>query len=97
MHLILSTPHSISCIFIADMSILVLYSHGGKKYPTYKKKRRKSNWTGHILRRNCLLKHVTEGKIEGRIEVKGRQGRRRKKLLMTLRKQEVTGNWKRKH
>jgi len=25
-------------------------------------KRRKANWTGHILRRNCLLKHVTEGK-----------------------------------
>jgi hypothetical protein len=26
---------------------------------------RKANWIGHILRRNCLLKHVTEGKIEG--------------------------------
>jgi hypothetical protein len=24
-------------------------------------KRRKANWTGHILRRNCLLKHVIEG------------------------------------
>jgi hypothetical protein len=24
-------------------------------------KRRKANWIGHILRRNCLLKHVTEG------------------------------------
>jgi hypothetical protein len=31
-------------------------------------KRRKANWIGHILRRNCLLKHVIEGKIEGRIE-----------------------------
>jgi len=28
--------------------------------------RRKANWIGHILRRNCLLKHVIEGKIEGR-------------------------------
>jgi hypothetical protein len=27
-------------------------------------KRRKANWIGHILRRNCLLKHVIEGKIE---------------------------------
>ena len=27
-------------------------------------KRRKTNWIGHILRRNCLLKHVNEGKIE---------------------------------
>jgi hypothetical protein len=26
-------------------------------------KRRKANWTGHTLRRNCLLNHVTEGKI----------------------------------
>jgi hypothetical protein len=27
-------------------------------------KRRKANWFGHSLRRNCLLKHVIEGKIE---------------------------------
>jgi hypothetical protein len=27
-------------------------------------KRRKANWIGHILRRNCLLKHVIEGKIK---------------------------------
>jgi replicative superfamily II helicase len=41
-------------------------------------KRRKANWIGHSLRRNCLLKHVTEEKIEGRIEVTGRRRRRRK-------------------
>jgi hypothetical protein len=35
-------------------------------------KRRKTNWIGHILRRNCLLKHGMEGKMEGRMEVKGR-------------------------
>jgi hypothetical protein len=29
-------------------------------------KGRKANWIGHILRKNCLLKHFTEGKIEGR-------------------------------
>jgi hypothetical protein len=29
--------------------------------------RRKANWFGHIMRRNCLLKHVIEGKIEGSI------------------------------
>ena len=28
---------------------------------------RKTNWLGHILRRNCVLKHVTKGNIEGRI------------------------------
>jgi hypothetical protein len=25
----------------------------------------KANWIGHILRRNCLLQRVTEGKIQG--------------------------------
>jgi hypothetical protein len=39
---------------------------------------------GHILRRNCLLKEVTEGKIKWRIEVTRRRGRRRKKLLDDL-------------
>jgi hypothetical protein len=37
-------------------------------------KRRKTNWIGNILRRNCHLKHVIEGKIEGGIEVTGRKG-----------------------
>ena len=36
-------------------------------------RKRKANWIGHILRRNCLLKQVIEGKIEGRIEVTGRR------------------------
>jgi hypothetical protein len=47
-------------------------------------KRRKANWIGHILRRNCLLKHVIGGKLEGRIEMTGRRGRRRKQLLDDL-------------
>jgi hypothetical protein len=46
--------------------------------------RRKANWIGHILRRNCLLKHVIEGKLEGRIEMTGERGRRRKQLLDDL-------------
>ena len=28
-------------------------------------KRRKSNWIDHILRTNCRLKHIIEGKVEG--------------------------------
>ena len=35
-------------------------------------KRRKANWIGHILRVNCLLQRVTEGKIQGGVEVTGR-------------------------
>ena len=45
---------------------------------------RKANWVGHILRRNCLLKHVIEGKIEREMEVARRRGRRRKTLLDNL-------------
>jgi hypothetical protein len=41
------------------------------------------------LCRYCLLKHVTEGKIEGTIEVTGRRGRRGKQLLDVTR-----GYWK---
>jgi hypothetical protein len=53
---------------------------------------RKANWIGHMLRRNCLLSHIIEGKI---IETR-RPGRRRKQLLMTWRKQEDTQSWRRK-
>ena len=49
-------------------------------------KRRKANWIGHILSRNCLLKHVTEGKRKGRIKVIRRRERRRKLLLDDLTK-----------
>ena len=43
-------------------------------------RKRKANWIGHILRRNCLLKQVIEGKIKREVEVT----RRRKKLLDDL-------------
>jgi hypothetical protein len=46
--------------------------------------KRKANWIGHILRRNCLLQHVIEAKITDEIEVTGRRGRRRRKLLDDL-------------
>jgi hypothetical protein len=38
--------------------------------------KRKANWIGHILRRNCLLQRVIEGKIKEGIEVTRRRGRR---------------------
>ena len=47
-------------------------------------RKRKASWTSHILRRNCLLQHVIEGKIKGQIEVTRRRERRRKKLLDDL-------------
>jgi hypothetical protein len=42
--------------------------------------RRKANWIGHILRRNCLLHDAIEGQMT---EVKG-VGRRRTQLLDDL-------------
>jgi len=46
--------------------------------------KRKADWIGHILRRNCLPQQVIEGNIKGGIEVTGRRGRRHRKLLDDL-------------
>ena len=55
---------------------------GRDEFPTENRK------IGHILHTKCLLKHVIEGKIVGRIEVTGRRGRRREKLLNGLKGKE---------
>jgi hypothetical protein len=47
-------------------------------------RKRKANWIGHVLHRNCLLQRVIEGNIKGGLEVTGRRGRRRRKLLDDL-------------
>jgi hypothetical protein len=41
-------------------------------------------WIGHILHRNCFLKHIIEGNREEGIEVTGSQGIRCKQLLDDL-------------
>jgi len=53
-------------------------------------KRRKTNWIGHVLFRNCLLTHVAEGKIEGT----KRRRRIRKHPLDVLNGEEC--RWRRK-
>jgi hypothetical protein len=58
----------------------ITQSQGVEEYPT-RNTIRKANWIGQILRRNFILKHVIEGKIEGRMEVMGRRGRRCKELM----------------
>jgi hypothetical protein len=60
-------------------------------------KRRKANWIGHILRRNCLLKHVIEGKLEGSTEMAGGRGRRRKQLLDELKEKRRYWKLKEEH
>jgi hypothetical protein len=62
--------------------------HGVKKERNIlHKKTRKTNWSCHIVRRNCLLIHVIKGKIEGR----RRRRRRLKQLLKFL--TEMRGYW----
>ena len=46
--------------------------------------KRKKDCTGNILHRNSFLKHIIARKIEERIEVVERRGRRRKQLLDDL-------------
>jgi hypothetical protein len=41
----------------------------------------KANFIGHILCRNCLLQQIIEGKIKEVMEVTGRRGGRRRKLV----------------
>jgi hypothetical protein len=50
----------------------VLHRVKGERNILHTAKRRKANWIGYILHRNCLLRHVIEGKIEGRTEMMGR-------------------------
>jgi hypothetical protein len=70
----------------------VLHRVKEERYTLHTIKRRKANWIGHILLRNCLLKHVIEGKLEGRTEMTGRRGRRHKQLLGDLK--EKRRYWK---
>ena len=73
---------------------MLFKSHGRQQYRSTIK-RRKANCIGHVLRSKCLLKDVTERKIE-RIEVTGRRGRRRS-YWMTLRKGQDSGNRRKKY
>ena len=55
-------------------------------------KGRKANWMDDILPSYCLLKHVTEGKIEGTTDMTRRRPRRRKQLLDNIK--EKIRHWK---
>jgi len=48
--------------------------------------RRKAGWIGYILRINCLLNRIVEGKKEGNMEGTGRRGRKCRQLLNKLKK-----------
>jgi len=51
--------------------------------------KRKDKWIGHILRRNCLLQQVIEGKIKEGIKATRRRGRRRRKPLDDFKERRI--------
>jgi hypothetical protein len=65
-----------------------------KRNIVHKIKRMNAKCIGQILHKNCLLRHVIEGKIKGRTEVRGRRGRRRNHLLEDFK--ETRKHWKMK-
>jgi hypothetical protein len=72
----------------------VLHRIKDKRNTLHKIKTRKVNWIGHILRRNCILNHVIEGRLGG-------IGRQRKDVScygMILRKQGAVDRavWRRR-
>jgi hypothetical protein len=67
----------------------VLHKAKGDRIILHKIKRVKANWIGRISRRNCSQKRVIERKIEGRIEVTRRRGRRSKQLLDNLKEKKL--------
>ena len=48
----------------------ILHRVEEERYILHTVKKRKDNWIGHILHRNCLEKHATEGQLDGRSEGK---------------------------
>jgi hypothetical protein len=83
-------------IIRVEMMIPFLYKHfcnegyyfrvNEERNIIHKIERRKGKWVGQVLCRNYFLYQVTEGKIERRIEVRGRRRRRGKQLLRDLKK-----------
>ena len=45
----------------------VLFRVKEQRISLHEIRKRKADWIGHILRRNCLLQRVTEGTIQGGI------------------------------
>jgi hypothetical protein len=62
----------------------VLHRVKEKRNTLHTIKRRKASWIGHILRRNRIVKHSVEGKVEGWIGVMEAQRKRSKQLLNDL-------------
>jgi hypothetical protein len=58
----------------------------------YNNKTRKANLIGHILRRNCLLQRVIEGKIKGKDRSNKDEEEEVSSYWMAVRQRDDTGN-----
>ena len=82
-YLISALVRSVSLFKVA---VILTHCHVTTSYNVYvacsskKRELNEGRLTGLVtsLRRNCLLKHISKVKIEGRVEVTRRRGRRRK-------------------
>ena len=74
--------HSVFNVIICCSEVLLRVNE--QRNILHEIQKQKANWIGHILRRNCLLKQVIDGKIKGEMDVTRRRGRSRKKLLDDL-------------
>jgi len=63
---------------------------GGERNILPKIKKFETNWIGHNLHRNCVLKYFVEGKIERT----KRYGRKRTQLLNDLKEKRKYCSWK---
>ena len=70
----------------------VLHRANDDRNILHKIERWKATCIGHLLRKNCLLKHVIERKIEERTELVERRVRRYKKLLEDFKNLENIGS-----
>jgi hypothetical protein len=67
----------------------VLLRFKEERYILHAISERKAKWSGHILRRNCLLHLVIEVEIERGIQLTGRRGRRHSQLLDDLKERRL--------
>jgi len=87
--------HSVGPMIVGLLRFLSWSIRNLQHYILHTIKRTKATWIGHMLRRNCLLKHVIEGKIGQKWREEDREDVRR--YWMTSRNGEDTGKWRRKH
>jgi hypothetical protein len=71
------------------MNLEVLFKVKWQRNILHEINKRKFNWIGYILCRNCLLQQVIEGKVKAGIEVTGRRRRRRRKKLLNELKEMI--------